>query len=77
MALEEELDRVRNFYRQKLEGLSKRQAQAGRPVSVSDAKSQREVDRFRAKATALEVKGERLHATQLLFLFLTQFQLKS
>jgi len=65
-SLEEELVRVRNFYRKKIEDLSKKSSSALRsarregPIAHADAVAQRDVDKLRAARTALEARVEEL-----------------
>ncbi|GBG23861.1 Centrosomal protein of 162 kDa [Hondaea fermentalgiana] len=66
--LEQELVRVREFYRKKIEDLSKKSSTALRaarregPVPPATASAQRDLDRLRAAKTALEARVEDLEA---------------
>jgi hypothetical protein len=68
VALEAELARVRDFYRKKLEALSKKQSAAlraarrdgGSVISTPEGSAQRDADRLRAAKLALEARVEEL-----------------
>jgi protein QN1 len=68
VALEAELARVRDFYRKKLEALSKKQSVAlraarrdgGSVISTPEGSAQRDADRLRAAKLALEARVEEL-----------------
>jgi len=64
-SLEQELERVRTFYRKKIEDLSKKSSAATRAVirrgeTPSVQSAQRDADKLRAAKTALEVRVEEL-----------------
>lgn len=69
LQLEQELTRVRDFYRKKIEDLSKKSSTSLRlarregPINTSTASLHRDLDKLRAAKTALEARVEELEET--------------